>query len=368
MGEVTPPAGRLTELFLELARLDGLSGKEGPVAAYAVSFLKKLGLPAGTDGAARVSGSDTGNVVCPVHGGGDFVLLAHMDTARPTAGTRQETAGGRLTSDGKGQLGADNRAGMAAILYAVERAVKAGVPLKPFTIAFSTQEETSMAGGLNLELPPGITRGFVFDSSLDPGDYASASPGAAVFSAEVAGKPSHAGIAPEKGVSAIRIAAKAIAAFDYGRHDEETTSNIGTISGGEATNVVPASARAKGEVRSLDISKVEPLLARIRAEFEKAAAAAGGTVRFDWAWDFKPYRHAPGAPVCLAAEAALKAAGLKPAAVPSHGGSDANSLNAKGVPAVNFGIGARNPHADDEYILEEHLAKASEIVWQLIKK
>ena len=359
---------RLVELFMELARLDGLSGKEAPVAGFAISFLKKFGLPAATDGAGAVSGSDTGNVVCPVGGGGDFVVLAHMDTARPTAATKQVVTADRVTSDGSSQLGADNRAGMAAILYAVERAVNAGRPLKPFTIAFTTQEETSMAGGLNLALPAGIRRGFVFDSSLDPGDYAIASPGAAVFSVRVAGKPSHAGIAPEKGISAICIAAKAIAALEFGRHDPETTSNIGTISGGEATNVVPASALIKGEVRSLDTAKVLPILDQIKAGFEKAASDAGGGAQFDWAWDFKPYRHDKNSEVCLIAAAAVKAAGLVPSAVPSHGGSDANSLNAKGVATVNFGIGARNPHADDEYILLEHLAKASEIIWQLIKK
>ena len=359
---------RLVELFLELARMDGLSGKEAPVADYAVSFLKKLGLPADRDGAAAVSGSNTGNVVCPVGGGGDFVLLAHMDTARPTAATKQVVISDRITSDGKSQLGADNRAGIAAILYAVERAINTGQHLKPFTIAFTTQEETSMAGGLNLGLPKGVRHGFVFDSSLDPGDYAIASPGAAVFSAQIAGKPSHAGIAPEKGISAIGIAARAIASLHFGRHDEETTSNVGTIAGGEATNVVPASALVRGEVRSLDAAKVPPILDSIRAGFEKAAADAGGNAKFDWYWDFKPYKHDKALEVCRIAEAAIKAAGLAPAAVPSHGGSDANSLNAKGVATVNFGIGARNPHADDEYILLEHLAKASEIIWQLIKK
>ena len=124
----------------------------------------------------------------------------------------------------------------------------------------------------------------------------------------------------------------------------------------------------RGEVRSLNPAKVTPILDRIKAGFKDASASAGGSAQFDWAWDFKPYRHDKGSEVCLLAEAAVKAAGLVPAAVPSHGGSDANSLNAKGVATVNFGIGARNPHADDEYILLEHLDKTSEIIWQLIKK
>lgn len=357
---------RLTELFLELARLDGQSGREAPVAKFAAEFLRKLGLAARQE--EPTPGSNAGNVVCQVGGGGEFVLLAHMDTARNTSRTAQVVASDRITSDGKGQLGADNRAGMAAILYAVERAVHTSSPVKPFTLAFTTQEETGLTGGQALALPPSVKYGFVLDSSMDPGNYAVSSPGAAVFEAEVLGKPAHAGIAPEKGICAIRIAAKAIASLEFGRHDEETTSNIGTIAGGQATNVVPPSAAVRGEVRSLDPAKVEPRVNAVKAAFEREAAAAGGTIKFSWKWEFRPYRHAAGAPVCQAAEAALRGAGLNPAGLPSHGGSDANTLNAKGIAAVNFGIGARNPHADDEYILLEHLTKSSEIVWQLIKK
>lgn len=357
---------RLVELFLELARLDGQSGREAPVAKFVLEFLRKLGLPARQEDPA--AGSNTGNVICQVGGGGELVLLTHMDTARNTSRTMQVVAADRITSDGKGQLGADNRAGMAAILYAVERAMNTSSPVRPFTIAFTTQEETGLTGGQSLALPAAVKFGFVLDSSMDPGNYAISSPGAAVFEAEVQGRASHAGIAPEKGVCAIRIAARAISSLEFGRHDEETTSNIGTMTGGQATNVVPPSALLKGEVRSLDPAKVEPRLQAIKAAFEREAAAAGGAVKFSWKWEFQPYRHAAGSLVCQAAEAALRGAALTPAGVPSHGGSDANTLNAKGIAAVNFGIGARNPHADDEYILLEHLTKSSDIVWQLIKK
>ncbi len=359
---------RIAELFLELVRIDGRSGKEAEVAQFAYSFLKNLGFQPQRDGSNTVSGSNTSNIVCPVGGGGDRALLAHMDTAGFTSSTKQAVTADRIASDGKGQLGAANRAGMAAILYALERAVNTGLPLKPFTVAFTTQGETAMAGGRNLVLPSGVRYGFVFDSSLDPGCYVAASPGAAAFAMHVTGKLSRAGAAPENGVSAIRVAAKAIAALDIDRHDTETTSNIGIISGGEGTNVVPAYTLVRGEVRALDKAKGLPVLEGIKAEFEKAAAAAGGSAMFNWAWDFQPYRHSKDSEVCRIAEAALRAAGLEPSAVPSHGGSDANSLNAKGVAAVSFGIGIRNPHANDEYILLEHLTKASDIVWQLIKR
>ena len=359
---------RLGDLFLDLARLDGRSGHEKPVADYVLRFCQGLGLEAAADDSAARTGSDTGNVVCRYAGGGDLALLAHMDTARSTKDTKAVVLADRIASDGRGQLGADNRAGIAAILHAVERALRAGVRLKPFTIALTVMEETTMAGAVNLRLGPGVRAGFIFDSSLDPGSFAACSPGAAAFTARVAGRAAHAGIAPEQGVSAIAIAARAVAGLRLGRIDPETTANVGTIHGGEATNVVPAAAVVEGEARSMDPVKVEALVEETRRGFAAAAEAAGGQVGFEWRWDFRPYRLDPAAPVFREAVRAAAAAGLEPRPVPSHGGSDANHLNAGGLPSVNFGIGAKNPHADDEYILREHLAQASDIALALIKE
>jgi tripeptide aminopeptidase len=224
-----------------------------------------------------------------------------------------------------------------------------------------------MGGSINLRLESSVTRGFIFDSSLDPGDFAVTSPGAASFRVEVIGKPAHAGIAPEKGVCAISIAAKAIAGLRFGRIDPETTANAGKIHGGEATNVVPGKVVVEGEARSLDMGKVVPIIEGIRRGFEDSAKRSGGELRFSWAWEFKPFRIAEGSPVFQDALQAVRGAGLQPRPVPSHGGSDANSLNARGIAAVNFGIGARNPHADDEYILLEHLQKAADIALCLMR-
>jgi len=358
---------RLIDLFSELARIDGLPGKEAPVANYALSFLKNLGLPAQLDGSATAALSSTSNVVCDVGGGGDFVLLAHMDTLYPTSATEHLVTADRITSGGKGPLGVDGRAGMAAILYALERAAHSGIPLKPFTIAFTTRGKGNMAGVKHLALPQRIRSAFVFGSELAPGTYTASSPGIALFSADILGRTSDAASDPESGISAISIAAKAISALTFGRHDPETTSNVGTITGGSGTAVVPLAALVRGQVRVSDAAKALPVLDRIKAGFEKSAAAAGGAVSFKWFWDFQPYLHAPGADVLRLAEWALRDSGLIPVPVSSPGGNEANALNAKGLPAVTFGIGACSPRQNNEYILLDHLAMASKIVSHLIK-
>lgn len=359
---------RLITIFSELSRLDGLPGKEAPVAGYVLSFLKNLGLPVRVDGSAAAALSNTGNVVCEVGGGGEFLLLAHMDTLHHTHGTEPVVAADRITSAGKGPLGVDGRAGMAAVLYALERGVHSGLLLKPFTAAFTTRAKGNMAGVKHLVLPQRIRCGFVFGSELAPGTYTSSSPGIALFSADILGRTSDAAADPESGISAIMIAAKAISALTLGRHDPETTSNIGTIAGGVNTGIVPLAAFVRGQVRVAEAAKALPVLDHIKAEFEKSAAAAGGAVAFKWSWEFQPYVHAPGSEVVRLAEWALRDSGLTPAPAAAPGGSEANALNAKGLAAVSFGIGARSLKQHDEYILLDHLAKASEIVTHLIKK
>jgi tripeptide aminopeptidase len=64
----------------------------------------------------------------------------------------------------------------------------------------------------------------------------------------------------------------------------------------------------------------------------------------------------------------LTSLGLTPEPLQYLGGSDANMLNAKGTPAVNIGIGAQNPHGNDEFILLEDLAKTAEIAEALIAR
>ncbi|MDA8130713.1 MAG: M20/M25/M40 family metallo-hydrolase [Elusimicrobia bacterium] len=358
---------RLIDLFLELARIDGLPGKEAPVANHLLTYLKHLGLEPKADGTAAACLSNTSNIVCSVGGGGSLALVSQMDTFRRTSTIRPVVSADRITGEG-GAPGADGRAGMAAILYAVERAIHSNQPLKPFTLVFTTRGAGNMAGARHAVLPQSVRSAFVFSSPLDPGTYTSSSPGIAVFSADVLGRASDAGIDPEHGVCAISIAARAISALSWGRHDPETTSNIGTIAGGAGTAIVPPAALARGQIRAQEEAKALPILERIKAEFESSAAAAGGAASFKWSWEYAPYSHPKGAEVCLAAEAASRAAGLAPSAVPSPGGSEANALNARGIPAVNLGIGVRNPRANGEHILLDHLSKASELAWQLIRK
>lgn len=362
------PDSRLVDIFLELARIDGVSGRERDINRYVRYFLETLNIPVSEDDAGKYANGNSGNLLCQIGSGGDFVLLAHMDTARSTNGVQPIIGKDRITSDGTTVLGVDNRAGIALILYNLEKALQKNITLKDFTIAFTICEETTGIGSRHLQLNGHIRKGFVLDSSLRPGNFINRSYGARSFRIKINGKPSHSGIAPEKGVNAILAAAKAISQIPLGRISDTTTANVGIFNGGSAVNVVPGEAHIFGEVRSLDKDDLEKTLKQIEETFTRSAAELGATIEFSSEWDFVPYEIKPDADVFEDLTGVLRKVGFEPQTVTSPGGSDANSLNANGIPAVNIGIGAQNPHGNDEFILLEDLAAASEITLELMKK
>ena len=355
----------LLELFLTLVRIDATSGKEKPVADFIQNFVSDIGIPSYVDDAASLSGGNTGNVVVQVKGGGDFVLMSHMDTPRSTAGVKPQLLVDRVTSDGTTILGVDDRGGIASLLWALKKAVKEDC-IKPCTFLFTVCEETTLAGSQFFEPTCELTHGYAFDSHLSPGMFVNETCGAISFRIIIHGLSSHAGVAPEKGINAIQIAMEGLRRFPFGRIDASTTANIGIINGGQATNVVPELVTLEGEIRTDLILTGEKMMAEVIADFEKTAKRYGGNVEFKWWWDFKPYCITPDLTPYRRLERLFSHLSLPMQGVKSMGGSDANNMNAKGLPTINLGVGAKNPHSIDEYILYSELQQAADMAFALI--
>ena len=359
---------RIIEIFREVTVIPALSGRERPMADYIHNFVSRLGLNSYEDNTFTRWNGDAGNILCPVAGGGDFIMTAHMDTPRPTTETKVVVDDEKISSDGTTALGVDNRAGVTILLYTLEKIVKENIATRGFTIAFTTCEETTLDGSMNIPLRKEVEMAFVFDSSMRPGNFVCESCGAIAFKAIFLGKASHSGIAPEKGINAILAAAKAISSIPIGRVDETTTLNVGMIHGGEAVNVVPAQASIEGEIRSMNLQIVEDLAKKVQAKFEEAAAEVGAELEFTARWDFTPYLIKSEDRVFQEISRAIEKAGLKPNPYVSWGGSDANSFNRRGIKAVNIGIGAQNPHANTEFIYLEDLQKSADIALEVVRE
>lgn len=112
---------KLIDFFLEIAKINALSENEKPLADYIKSFLSKLNFQVEEDNSQQFTGSNTGNIICKVGNGGDFVLISHLDTARPTMNVNPIISDEKITSSGDTVLGVDNRVGVSVLLNLLER-------------------------------------------------------------------------------------------------------------------------------------------------------------------------------------------------------------------------------------------------------
>lgn len=362
----------LVELFLSAVKVDALSLHERPMAQFVLKVLDGLPVRIHEDTTAEVIGGDAGNLICvpasfdPLRPA--IALFAHLDTPRSTGNVKPILSNGRITSDGSTILGVDNRAGTSVLLHAL-RHVLQNDSRGNFIIVFTVAEEIGLLGSKHVDLSPfNVRMGFVFDCSKRPGTFIQSAVGCSLYTATFLGRASHAAVAPEKGVSAIRSAARAIAGIPMGRLSPTMTSNVGTIRGGEATNIVADRCVIEGEVREFDGGLIRGHLSDIERVFRAAAEQDGGSLQFTAAEDFAPFVLDERSPAFQWTVEVLRHVGLTPDPIRYLGGSDANMLNAKGIPTVNLGIGAQNPHGNDEFILLEDLQKSLEIARTLLER
>ena len=360
----------LLSLFLRLAPIDGVSHVERAIADEVMATLREAGIDVIEDQSAPIVKGNTGNLLCFPPGfrvGAPAIMLeAHLDTVQPTGSLKAIVKDDRVCSDGSTILGADNRMGLSILVDLLLHSDEMPDPRKNFFVALTVGEETGLYGAAALDLSDRkVSAAFVFDCSKRPGIFIRESVGLYDFTAQFVGKAAHAGVAPEEGISAIALAASAISKIRLGRLDPETTANIGKIYGGDATNIVPERVTVEGEVRSFSPDRIRDELRRIEETFHSAVNGSGRLV-FSAYSDFEPYVHKPDAPAVVELEDAIRRAGLTPQPIRYMGGSDANKYNAKGIPAVNIGIGAQKPHSVEEFFLLEDLFKSSEIAHALV--
>jgi tripeptide aminopeptidase len=348
------------DLFCELARIDSESGEE----ATLIGHLREL-FEEGLEADCVLD--DYGNLIARVSAKGStketpILLCAHADTVKPGKGVEPVISDGVVRSSGETVLGADDKAGIAEIYEAVRSATKR----PPVEIVITRGEETGLEGAKNLDRSKlRATMGFVLDGDeLD--EIVIGGPTYVAIDAEIIGKAAHAGMEPEKGISAIRVAAHAITHMPEGRIDEETTANVGIIEGGAIRNGVPERVLLKAECRSLDHDKCLRLAERMKSAIQDAAADAKAKANVTLTTMIRASRIEENAPVVQTARRALEFAGLSAKVRTIVGGTDASVLNEIGISTVVIGFGGKEPHATSEFIRIEDLEKATGIVRQLL--
>lgn len=362
---------RLTDSFMTMAAIDSISWQERQMADYLMGILDELGLDYREDEAGQVISGTAGNIIARLPGtipGPALLFCTHMDTVQPGTGVKPRVEGHSIHSGGDTILGADDKAGIAAVLEAVRVIKDRNLPHPPLELVFTVAEEVGLLGARALDraaLRSGMA--FVLDADGTPGKVVTRAPSQDRIMATVIGRAAHAGINPEDGVNAIQAAAAAIADLPLGRVDEETTANIGIIRGGQATNIVPEQVYLEGETRSLDEVKKRAMSELICRQMTERAEAAGARVKMEVEQLYTSFRLDDEAPPVRLALQAARNLGLEASVRESGGGSDANVLNDHGIPTVNLSTGMQKVHSTKEMILIEDLHNTARQVLEIIR-
>lgn len=361
---------RLLHSFLRYAAVNSPSCKEQELANIIEPELIELGFDIVYDRAGEKIRGNCNNMIATLKGsipGIPIALSVHLDTVVPTDGWDYIIENGRIHTSGNSILGADDKAGIAAVFEAVRVLGENSIPHADIQIILSVSEEPGLRGALNMDTELISSKYvYVFDVGEPVGKIYTAAPRHAEISAVFMGKGSHAGMCPENGVSAIRAAACAIMKMKTGRIDSETTANIGMIQGGNAVNAVPEVCEIRGEARSINDSKIEAQLKHMQDCCYEAARETQTNAKVTINEWYGGYNLDIDSPVLCLAKEAVKMAGLPVLTGITGGGSDANIFNSKGIPSVPIGIGYKNAHSVRESIGVVDLQKTTAVAVGLI--
>ncbi|MDA3131164.1 M20/M25/M40 family metallo-hydrolase [Aliibacillus thermotolerans] len=364
---------RLVDEFIELVQIDSETTKEEKIGAVLKEKFTSLGLEVVEDDAKEKTGHGAGNLICTWHGNvpsaDPIYFTSHMDTVVPGEGIQPKIEDGIIRSDGTTILGADDKAGIAAMLESIRTIQENNLPHGTIQFVITVGEEAGLVGAkaLNASLLQ-AKYGFALDSDGEVGNIIVAAPYQAQFNIQVNGKTAHAGVAPEKGISAITVAAKAIAKMPLGRIDEETTANIGRFEGGTQTNIVCDKVHITAEARSLSEEKLHTQVNKMTTAFEETAKEMGATAEVNSEIVYTGFKYTKEDTVVQIAMKASERIGRKPKLLRSGGGSDANIIAGYGVPTVNLSVGYKDIHTTNEHIAIGDLVKLTEMVNAVVQE
>jgi len=365
----------VSEYFLELVRIDSESRNERAMADRLKADLKALGFEVEEDQSHLQIGGNAGNIYAFLPGKKEMeplLFCAHIDTVRPGNGIKPSVSDGKITSDKSTILGADDKSGVAQILYGIKQMLESCLEHPPIEVLFTICEEVGLLGARYFDKSKLRSKiGYAFDSE-ELGDFMIGAPSQNTIRIKVYGKEAHAGVEPEKGINAIRVASEAIAAIPMGRIDFETTANIGIINGGMATNIVPNLVEIKGEARSHNMDKLKQVTDDIVNTFSKIAAKhkldkAEAKVEIDVKNEYKSFFMDESHKVVSIARQACAKLDIPSSFGKGGGGSDANIINAEGLSMIVAGTGMHSYHTVDEYIHLQDLEKGADLVTELIR-
>ena len=360
----------VVSLFTELASVPSPPGDERAVADQVAAYMRDLGLEVSEDDAGSRIGSNAGNLYARIEatdGGTPLFLCAHLDTVPPEAGIDPVLEDGVIRNAAGTILGADNKSAVAVMLEATRRILSENRPHGGLELLFTPMEETGLHGAAAFDEERLHARiGYVYDQAAPIGEVILGAPYAHSMEVKIHGRAAHSGMYPEEGRSAIAAAAKAIADFKLGRVDEESSANVGLISGGTAGNIVPEWCSFLAEARSHDPQKLADLVREMLEAATFAASLEDCQVETEVHKSYNGYQFKRDDDAVRIASSALERSGFEPSYTLSGGAADANVFNERGLACVNLANGMAEIHTPDEHIAVADLERMIDVTLALM--
>lgn len=344
---------KILKTFLDLVKIDSPSGQESNISKYIKGKLAKEGYECKEDA--------YGNLISHISGKGNpFILSAHLDTVAPCHGVCAVIKGDIIKSKGNTILGSDDKAGIAEILETIKYLKKAKIKHRPLELIFTKEEEVGLNGALHLNFNNFKAKeGLNLDKGGRAGLICLASPYRYLINIEVKGKSAHAGVDPEKGISAIKVAAEAITKVRLGKIDQETSINIGIFQGGENANSIAEYAIIKAEARSHEQAKALKQVDILKEAFITTAKKYKARIKFEFTEKYAGYKYDKQDSFIQKIKNTIIEQGRRPKFIKSGGGNDANIFAMHGIKVVAISYGGQEQHTTREWI------NINEMIWMV---
>jgi len=370
---------RMTHHLMDLIRIDSPSKMENNVALKLENEMNELGAECIFDNVGDKINGNVGNLIVMVKGNTEaptFFLSSHMDTVAPGLGIQPKIDNGIMRSDGTTILGSDDKSGISIIVEVIRTLKEKKIPHGDIEVAFTICEEIGLLGAKYIDISLFKSKyGIVLDSST-PKKLVLKCPTSDVAVFKIHGLEAHAGLCPENGINSIKIVSEAISNMKIGRIDHETTSNIGVITGGVATNIIPNLVMVKGEARSHNNEKLDKEIEHMCKCFndaaEKYSVTLDGktikpTVEIEVERVYEKMDVSSEAYITKMVETAVKNLGHNIEHQTSGGGCDANYFNNMGIECVNLGTGMYELHTVNEHVIMDEFYRSADIVLETIQ-
>lgn len=364
---------RMLDEFFELVKIDSETKHEEQIVGVLKEKMEQMGFDVFEDDSKERTGHGAGNLIATMKGSvteaDPIYFTCHMDTVTPGIGIEPVLKeDGYVYSAGETILGSDDKAGLAALFEMMRTLKESGEEHGDLQFIITAGEESGLVGAREIDRTLMKAKyGYAVDSDGKVGGIVTAAPYNAKLKTVIHGRTAHAGVEPEKGVSAITIAAKSVAAMKLGRIDAETTANIGMFTGGQATNIVCDEVNIVSEARSINYEKLQIQTEHMVKAFAETAEKMGGSAETDVQLMSPGFHFDENDEVVQVASEAIRAIGRTPELKTSGGGSDGNIFNGHGFPTVTLSVGYEEIHTKNERMPVEELNKLADLLLEIVR-